>query len=124
MTTESDNTNSWMGPRGALLDRLQTELESDRVAAEKLADELEQLHESLRPDFLAWITSNVVDLDREIQGWSIRKIIKSGRSRHVSPAFTWMSGLLTDTEQTLEMLVEPVCVVDSTPASADDMDEH
>lgn len=112
-----------MGPRGELLDHLQTELESDRLAAEKLAQELEQLHESLRPDFLAWVKSHIVDLDREIHGWSIRKIIKSGRSRHVSPAFTWMSGLLTDPEETLEMLVEPVCVVDDTPASSDDAEE-
>ena len=111
MVTEHDTDNSWMGPRDELLDRLQLELESDRAAAESLARQLAALHPSLRPDFVTWLKSEKVDLDREVQGWSLRKLLSKGHSAHVSEAFTWLSGLMSDPDETLRLLNKPRCVI-------------
>lgn len=111
MTTETDTESSWMGPRNEVLDRLQLELESDRETAESLARELTPLHPSLRAEFLAWLKSEKVDLDREIHGWSLRKLIDEGHSTHVSQAFTWMNGLVIHPEQTQKLLNKPNCVI-------------
>lgn len=87
-----------------MVERLTVETGRDAVEAEMLARWLEDVHPTLRADLVRWVTEHEVDLDREVQGWSLRRLVKENRSKHVSEAFTWMSALLFRPEETLRRL--------------------
>jgi len=74
-----------------------------RDAAMELADELSTMDPALQKELVQWWNKGDIDLDREVAGWSLRKIAKR-RARHVCCAFTFMNGLLSDPEETKKLL--------------------
>lgn len=109
MNADGRHDEDWMGAPGWALERIMTETGRDAVDAERLRRSLSKIEPSLRNDLLAWWREATVDMDREIAGWSIRRLLNEGWCKHVTPAFTWLDGLLRFREDTLQMLKEPRC---------------
>lgn len=65
------------------------------------------LHPSLRRPLVEWWKSGRFDPKLAVEGWTIQRLIDQGVTTCVYGAFTWLSGLITDPQATLEYIHEP-----------------
>ena len=98
-----------MGPQDLVYERIRTETGRVGARAYVLAKELAELHPSLRVQLMAWWESGAIDMDREVEGWSIRSLIDRKQANYVSEAITWLSHLLKDPKAAQELLDRPMC---------------
>jgi len=106
---EQLKSDAWMGEPAWALERIMTETGRDPVDAERLRRELAGVDVSLQAQVLGWWRGSAIDMDREVHGWSIRRLLRAGHCTHVIATFTWLDGLLRFPEETLQMLSEPRC---------------
>jgi hypothetical protein len=74
------------------------------MRAYALINELSELHPSLRQDVLDWWKSGKIDQDREVEGWSVRRLLKEKKANYPSEALTWLSHLMIEPEKHLAAL--------------------
>ena len=94
----------WLGAREWVLERIQTETGRVGTRAYALIGELAELHPSLRQAVLDWWTNGTIDQDREVEGWSVRRLLKEKKANYPSEALTWLSHLMIEPDKHLAAL--------------------
>lgn len=111
MSSLEFKTPEWMGPQEWVYERIRTETGRVGSRAYVLAKELADLHPSLRGELLLWWQTGTIEMDREVEGWSVRSLINSHLSNYVSEALTWLSHLRIDPAGTKAQLAKPICTI-------------
>lgn len=102
------NTPEWMGPHEWVFERIRTETGRVGSRANALAKELTEMHPSFRETLITWWRTGAINMDLEVEGWSIRSLIDRHQCKYVSEALTWLSHLTIDAEGTKALLRTPI----------------
>lgn len=87
---------TWPPPTEWVIERLTRETYRSMRECTFEAQIFLRLHPDVQGDLLNWWQHQLVTPDKEICGWSIRRLFDKGVCIHVCDCFTWLSGFLTD----------------------------
>lgn len=111
MSSLEFKTPEWMGPHDWVFERIRTETGRVGSRANALAKELADMDPSFRDDLLQWWRQGRIDMDRQVDGWSIRSLINSHHCKYPSEALTWLSRLTVDPVETRRLMGIRICTV-------------
>lgn len=111
----SDNeTETWLGKKGEVRERIRRELEENRLSSvkegwmevppsdetvENLLTAILDLHESLRPAYLAWWNTGKLEDGFNVENFTVQTIRQKLGRVTMSVVFTWFSFLREDPKE-------------------------
>lgn len=100
----TNDRKSWYGSRARLVESVMADAQTDDpIRATSFADRLESLHPSLHAAVLLFLQTGQVDPSVSILGYDLARIQRE-KQVGVLGAFTYIDGLITKPEETLELL--------------------